>query len=326
MKLLPRHKKILACALQMPGASHAELAKASKTRLHTVRYVMQLYSSRGWLDQYYFVRSSRLGLRLINLFFSMPLAKAPAVIKMLERDPRIVWLTEQTGTPRYEITAMVKDPLELERLLDSVTLRTGAVFQDRFWAIETNYYEFGQRFLGSITRKPVIEEVLPYSGPPVRLSELDKQLIDLKRGSHATSSATTAELSRLLKVPHTTVAYHLKKLTDLGVLCPPLYYINMEQSGMSQYQIILTLNQNPPRLEELLLKFCGESPVVSTLIKGFGGWDYKMIIFSETPATGLEVQDSLEQQFSGMFSEIMLLTRRRIISARTDLTHHPELV
>jgi DNA-binding Lrp family transcriptional regulator len=325
MKLHPRHRRILAYALQMPGASYADIAKASRTKVHTVRYVIQLYISRQWLRQIYSVSPSLLGLRLTNVFFSVPPPKAAAMLQFVQHDPRITWVAEQTGNPRYEITALVRDPLELEDLFDTMARKTGAVFQNRFWAIETSRYEFGQRTLGLVTKEPLITEIFSRAQKPIRLAQLDKKLIDIRRGSPEGAAATTAELARALNLPHTTVAYHLRKLTDLGVLSPPLYFLRIENTELTQYQLVLTLSQTSGRLEKALVKFCGENPLVSTLIKGFGGWDYKILVYSETPASGLEVQDALERDFSGLFSDIMLLTRRRVISARTDLSNHPEL-
>lgn len=310
--------------MQMPGASVEQMARSAKVRPHSVRYVMQQFLDKELLVPFYLVRFSLFNLKRFNFFFSVAPSKAAAVIRLLKSDPRVIWLTEQAGSPRYELVAIAGDVLELDVLLKKVVMQTGAHFQDRLWAIETDFYHFGSRYLGSAGKKVLWQDSAPAKSESVKLAKLDIDIISCLCGPVGLRNASSSELARHLRQPQTTVSYHLKKLTESGILSQKMYFLSMSRAGLFQYQLVLTLNSTNPSLHEQLLKFCQERPAIIALMRGFGGWDYKILCQGESGMNGLDVRDDLERLFPNAFAGITVLTRRNIFASEVNLSSHPE--
>lgn len=311
--------------MQMPGASLAEVAKTAKSKPHTVRYVIQQLLDSNTLDPFYLIRFSKLGVRLYSFFFSVSPVKADLFIKQLQKDPRVTWITEQTGNPRFEMAVITRDPLEVDLLLKQLAEKTGAQIQERSWAIETDSYHFGSRYLGDIGRGILWEDHFSTPLTSLPLSELDLIIIDCLRDSSTLKRESFSELARRLKYPQTTVNYHIKKLIESGVLSKKMHYLSMEKAGLFQYQIVIVLNAEIPDIHEKLIEFCRKNPAVIYLTRGFGGWDYKIICQGMAFNDGLDVRDKLEYAFAGRFAQVSLMTRRRILAAATKLSKHPEI-
>jgi hypothetical protein len=131
-------------------------------------------------------------------------------------------------------------------------------------------------------------------------------------------------MAREFKQPVTTVSYRVKKLLQSGLLAGRFHFFCLNDAKALQYELVLTLASTVPKIDQRLLSFCDETVGVNTLIKGFGGWDYKIICDTLPEFDGQEIADSLEDRFQGVFSNISLRTRRKVIHANTDLVHHPE--
>ncbi len=324
MNLTSSQRNILAHLTQMPNASAKAVAARAKVREYSVRYAIQHFLKLGWVQPVYMINPMPLGLRPFNIFFSVNSRRSESVIKILASDPRVGWVTEQTGNPRYEVTVLIKDPFELAKLLDQVGREARVAFDDREWAVETGYYYYGERYLGVNSTEPI--HVAEYNlKENYKADRLDLAILDQLRGSHESRMAPVSELARKLKHAQTTVAYRVEQLSRARVLSPKLFLLDPEKAGLSQYQVVVNLRSMDRNVHEELLDFCGTQPSVTTLIKGFGGWDYKMVVQGESADDGLQVRDQFERRFGDAICEIQLLARRRIISTHFKLSGHPEL-
>jgi DNA-binding MarR family transcriptional regulator len=325
MNLTTQQRRVLMAALQSTGASIEDIAKVSKVKVHTARYVIEKFQTNGMLCPYHRIRFSLLNLRKFVFYFTVAPDKVVVVCRELQRDPRVVWLSEHTGTPRFEFVAVLKDPCEMDSLLTQISKKTGAQFKHRLWAIESHFYSFGSRYLGCLGPKILWHDIDISQSTPIKVSKLDLKILELLCGDSVMPGLPVSALARKLGQPQSTVSYHIKKLIDSKLLSERMYYLNIEFAKLHQYTVLITLEASHPKIHEQLIDFCHENLTTVCLTRAFGGWDYQVTMQSETKGEVLATVDILEERFQGIFSEILVFTRRRILASHTKLANHPEM-
>ncbi|NBW41896.1 Lrp/AsnC family transcriptional regulator [bacterium] len=286
----------------------------------SVRRLTNKALAEQWLRPTYFINHSTLGLQTFNVFFSCPREKHSAVIKLLRQAPQVVWVTENVGHPRYQVTAVSRSAAEIANLFDDIAQRCKAPITSRCWSIEVSLDYWGTRVLTSqLTGEPY--SLMPQDVASYDL--LDLRILDMLRSQEVLSITA---MSRALKESSTTVAYRYKRLQSRKIISPPFYRFNPQKSDAFSCEYLLSVARVEGDIHEEIVKFCDRTPEVCMLIRAFGMWDYKIEVEAQTFDRLLDARDLLEATLPGVFTDVMTIIRKNYVSERCELAQHPDTI
>jgi len=152
---------------------------------------------------------------------------------------------------------------------------------------------------------------------------LDLRILDMLRGQEM--FGVTA-ISRALKESTSTVAYRHKRLQSRKIISPLFYRFNAQQSDAFSCEYLLSVARVETDIHDRIVRFCDRTPEVCMLVRAFGMWDYKMQVEADTFDRLLDARDRLEAALPGMFTDVLTVITKNVVSERCELAQHPDLV
>ena len=218
--LTPKQRRMLAHFSGPTEWSFKDVARTYKVTEQTARRLFATAVSNRYFRPSCFINHPALGLQTFNVYFSCPREKAASVISFLDQDPRVVFATENTGSPRFQVTAVSRSAKDIHNLLSEISSSCDTPLTSRSWAIESALYYWGSRGL-SPEYKPARFELATTRPLDLDLLDLlDLKILDLLRSALCDN---TTEIARALKEPLTTITYRLNRLRTNHVVSPVFY-------------------------------------------------------------------------------------------------------
>jgi DNA-binding Lrp family transcriptional regulator len=252
------------------------------------------------------------------MFFSIPPRQRKAILQFLSSYPSITWLAENGGEFRYELTSTAHDCATLLRLEETIANKFGVDFQNKAWAIETDCYIFGYKYLCSEQSQKPAGQHYYYTGaaPSVTTDELDYKILSALWASH---NPNQQQLSRQLGLPSATLAYRVNRLKKAGVILSERTFINPTKFGFAEYQLLLYFDSPNRESTAKLLEWSAQHSNIFGAIKCFGAWNYKLILHTSSPESAYDLQDEISDRFS-VVSRSAIVPRRHILKVSSTLS------
>jgi len=297
-----------------------QVAESCRVSEPSVRRLLLRAMSYGWLRPFCFVNHSALGLQTFNLLFSCPRQKHASVVAFLKADPRVVWAMENVGHPRYEVTAVSRTARGISSLFHDIAKTCNTPITSRHWALETSLVYWGNRTISNDTNFKRFE-LLPEE--PCEHDGLDLRILDSLR---SLGSESLALVARQLKESPSTISYRVNRLRSRKVISPVFYRLDTQSAGIFSCEYLLTVSRVEAKTEEQLIRFCDRTPEITMLVPAFGTWDYKLLVKAETLDGLLEVRDHLESSLPNVFSDVIIVVSKEVITGVTHFSRHPEVL
>ena len=113
----------------------------------------------------------------------------------------------------------------------------------------------------------------------IRLTDVQRRIVHAVQCNAELSEVKVAES---LGLRAHTVRYHLKKLTESGLLSGPRPFINMHAIGYQEYTLYLSVGTSPIEARESLVALLVNSQKASWVTEMMGKYDYAVSIFSDS--------------------------------------------
>ena len=302
-------RKIVALLSVKGNLSLAELAKHLRLKPHIVRYQLQLLIESKKLRRSVLFDHRSLGFRVCNFFFDLTSGSRQSVLNFLKKRREISWLAHNIGRSEFEMSVVVRDPLDVIGLFEALGEATGAHIENQRMAYEEDVYFWGLRFLAPDQ----------HVSRPTELkadSVFDADSLDMRilRACGTHEDLQIARLPRDLGIPSSTLKYRLERLQSAGVISEEKYFIRDEGRAMPQAQLVFQLARRSKAARRELTLFCQQCPNVVALISCAGSWDFKMLIMAEQLGDILNVEERCRSHFKDTVADLSLLVRRELIS------------
>ncbi len=262
---------------------------------------------------------SALGLERYYLYFSLSSkgeSDTREVLNFLENAPELSFLHATSGEYQYLASLLVPGPNGAMAFMKRLQNCFGYVFEKKSLTNLQRSLFFGRGYLSDT--KKIIDCIETKIGMPIRnIDEIDRALL-----SHIFSNnfLSLAELSRTLKLPHSTVAYRLKRLRDDSVIAGFVYGLPKPLPNTCSTRIFI-YPRGSLQFAEKLEEFARSHPNVVAMNSMLGEWDFELAVETLGAEALLKFQSEFLDRFSAMIAKapsIQTLSTLKSLSVRFE--------
>jgi len=312
MRLSDTDKRILRALEISPADSLEVIARGLKLKGETVRRKVARFRSIGLIVPRVLVNTFALGLERYSLFASLgnPSRKTyESFVQTLIQSNKVSLVLELSGDFEFEINFTVSGNLELRDFLESLFAKHEMHLSNKALGIQINHIIYGTK---SLVDLPIEATPLGYSCDVelFKADDLDRQIL------HYCVEKATIEasvISKLLRVPLSTISYRIRKMRQAGVLLGVTHLI---ESGNLHHYIVLVYSKGfDLLLREDLAHFCKEEPNIFYSVESVGAWDFELGVTVQNRTALIDTLRSFQSRFGSRISQtkvLNILTRRLV--------------
>lgn len=271
-----------------------------------VRAGLSRLEERKIISYYPFVNICTLGYSIFLFYFTPAAAQERTIIQHLQADDRVSWLAQFSGgATKYCASFICTSPYEYQQALSELGARHGATFQSSFSLVETSLSLFSNKYLAPRIKN---YDALTWrdEGGITPLDTLDKRILT---GLLQRRYTSVRDLSRQLKIAHSTVSERINNLKGNKVLQRFVYLPNPQMFGYSHYKVLLKTRTLHPQFKKELWKFVLSELHTTILLECIGVWDFEIGIEISKPIELEQFCARLQKQF-GKLTEIVGTIKR----------------
>ncbi len=302
--LAEQDREILYLALMDASASVAKLAAAVGCKPHVVQAALTKFHSTGLISRRVMVDAFRLGLSRHSIYISLSKdgqEKCGKVSEFLVDHPATSVVLEVAGDYDFFVAILVRDSGELAQFqlafasaFPSATLRMDI-------AVTIRHSVYGEKSLLS-DKRLYRECTFAMGGRQFEADEVERRILfrvcdSVFRGS--------AQLSRRLGMPASTVEYRLKKLRERGIICGDMYEVRGELLGLSNFIVLVQMKGVSDVTHTGFISFARLHPHITHLSFEVGYWDYQLGVAVQE----VEQLNALIEEVQSRFSDQLVIAR-----------------
>jgi DNA-binding Lrp family transcriptional regulator len=242
------------------------LAKQLGIQERSLRYQLQRLTERGLIKEAPFLNIYPLGLRYVNLYFSLASSQSANVerfVAALRTHPRVAWLAELGADYHYGVSLVVKELDELKDILNGLSRRFPALLFEKSFVFHLALEVFPAKYLaGGQFEFPVLG--YGRTGQSFEADALDRKLLSTMAQSFETSGRA---LARRLGHPHATVEVRLRRMEKANVIAGYWYLFNAASIGYQTLKLLIYAKGHQAELSSKLLTFARRHPNISYYIE-----------------------------------------------------------
>lgn len=305
LKALPGvDRDILYLVLMNASASVAKIARTVGCSPNLVQSALRKLHAKGLIYRRVMIDAFRLGLTRHSIYLSL------SSEGQRERERFVSYLVEHMATSvvmevagDYDLLVgvLVRNAAELVQFQGELAAAfPGAVLRKEM-AATVRHSVFGEKSL--VTDKSLYSECsYAMSSETSEADIVDRQILFLIGDGVIRSSA---QLSRGLGIPPSTVEYRLKKLRERGIICGDMFEVKGNMLGLLKYLVLVEMKGITDSLHADFVSFCRVHPYIPHISFEVGHWDYQV---------GAAVPEV--QQLNRLLEELNDQFRGHILSAK----------
>ncbi len=283
-----------------------ELAKLCGRRPHVVKRALQKLLDSGRIKRVGAIDFSALGLQETLLRFSLAERDQTSrenIIRALRESQRILWLAGTGGRLQFFASILARNQHEVLEFLESLADRFGAVFSVKYLTLVAQSSFFGRRyFCPSAKVGDALElQCNPMALPPTFESH---QLLAVYAKDF---SASLRDVSQKLGLPLSTVQFRWKRLINDKVVVRQVFSLNTTGLLLPRYYLFVYCRGVSRNLTTTIRRVIKESPIVISMYRGIGEWDYAIRVESVHAAEVHKLQQRLLVESGGLIAEIEII-------------------
>lgn len=313
-QLTERERKILSVVQLNARATAQELARRSRTRVHTIHYALKRLTERKVIRPFTVVNPHILGLTDYCVFLRTEGATSGTRASIVRTciAENVGYLAELSGKYQWSFSLFGSSVLPVQRLLANLSKALPGVGLVSSFAIRTEWTLLGTKFTKSTgSESPSIRRRL--SGTTLTLDDTDSRILNLLLLRPLDSYLA---LSKSLSVSEGTVRRRVAKLIDDQVILGFAYYIDTAPLGWVSCRALITCRYNDEKFYSELFRFAAAHPLIYEFVRCLGSWDYELNFEVDSMHKAGDFIQELYDRFGARIHSAELITK-----IKTHSTH-----
>lgn len=273
--LSEKERQFIVVATMRAHNSVREIADILGWREHTARNIQRSLLSRGIIASIPMIDIYRIGFTDFRVFLS-DIAETSRVKSIFEKRvlnyPQVYWLAKMNGAFQYAITLLAREPFEMIDFFAAIQPPEDGFYARRTIGIAATWTVFSPSYLAP---ELGYRESINLTARE-RVPELEEEDHLILAHIARNPSASTAALARSARIKESTLAYRLKRLTELQVLRGQVYLLRCSEIGVLVYRVMIVDRGLSVQQREKLCKYLSQHPNVVAMLRCTGGWDYEI--------------------------------------------------
>jgi DNA-binding Lrp family transcriptional regulator len=310
MKLSTTQELVLHASAFRADASIREIAQLLNLREHIVRRSIQsLIDKKVYLRRSVFIDPYKIGLSIFIMqisFFGISAQQRSHYIKALCSRKGTISLAELGGEGQFELRILCKGAAALadyfEKLVEELKIRCKVV--SCYQVTETEYS--GRRICHTDDRVSKFFSVQSSAlhEPFCQLSSNEEELL-----SHLANSSYMSyqELSRIIKIPLTTLTYRIQRLEERGIIVGHFYIINPKVVGELPFVIHIRSRLLTRAEKECIKVFCRQHSWITSVTFFAGEQIIELYSLVHDFAETQNIITQLSTTFGEIFESVQVL-------------------
>ena len=287
------------------------VAKQLGVREHRVRRAVARFARTRMITRKLLVNHFQIGFTEVAIYFSYQSSKhssKSSIRNFLRAMPNVIMFVELLGKFDFAIVLCVKHETEVEQFFDTIAVKCAGILTDKSVHIRTRWYYFGNKYVS-----PGVDQFVPIKILPRKeLHELDPLSVAILRELSDEQAFSISEISKRLKVPHSTIDYRIKKLRKDEIICGLLCSLDVEMLGYESFRILIQVGFPGEKFRRRFLEWCHFHLYVVSMVMGFGTWDFELRIEVKSNQKAKDFCDELIDTFMEEIKKIELLPISKI--------------
>lgn len=290
-------------------ASLKAISRKARLSKEAVLYRIKRLEERGIIQRYLaIINFSRVGYTGFGVFCRLEGAdeeKRRALIEWLKAFPQVYWVGICGGRFDVSFGLMCKSVFEFNRLYYQFKNEFSGMLSETAVAIRAELRQF--------TRNYLLKEAKTTEGPSLffgqepsieEIDELDSEIMSLMA---ADAKTPVVEIASRLHKPPSTIALRIKRLEEKGIIQAYDIVVKVQAYGLQSYRLLLTLNKLDEQLRNRLFSFAQENPRIGLAAETVGGWNFEIILETESHLAFEEELTKLKRIFGNAISGLEVL-------------------
>jgi DNA-binding Lrp family transcriptional regulator len=303
VKLTEDERKIVTCLYFDAQMSLREVAHKTGLREHVARHCLQKLLDKKAIKYRAFVNPYAAGLCEYVLFIGTQLMQPSArqaLLTALLESPHTTYVGTVGGEYHLAVMIVARNLGDVTQFVDSLSNAVkGAAFEV---SISTcvSVTLFQPKFLG-VGDSEMTSISYGTTEKVVNLDTLDHKILHALGTSPELSSA---QLSKVLGAPASTVTYREQSLRERGVLVGIGLTIPPFNDGYFAFALHVHAGSMPKAIRDTFREYCSKHPSISYLIEVLGAWNFQVGARFEDSRSVPVLADDIQRRFAPYVSSI----------------------
>lgn len=271
-KLDPKDKRLIAELDFNSRASLSELSKKLKLSREAVNYRIKRLTFSGFIRSFVtHIDLTKFDYDIYTVYLKFGIMnekKEKEVIDYLRNIPTLNWSAVVGGRFDFILEFPAKNIREFQKRRVEIINK----FPNTFVKHEVSIFTFQQR-LNRRYLYPIKDRIRTSIESIEKLSKKDEQILAVLKYN---SRLPVSEISKMTKIPNSTVAMRIKKLKQTGVIKDFSILFNPAKMEYHNYKSCISLSKHSDKIYNQIKTFCEENPHVVYYISCIGRWDYEI--------------------------------------------------
>jgi DNA-binding Lrp family transcriptional regulator len=306
VKLSEEDKNLLYILQMRTQETIPALAKLAGETEHSTRRRLGRLQSMEILHTMPILNLSVLGYSRFKIIFSTGknlVGSKTSLFNAIKVHPQTLFLADVGGDGESSLIAIAKNLEHLNTYLRSFSNKYEGAFSIKEILPILGHCFIGTRELApSLSRQPKIEwrEV-------EKKSEIDSESSLILYHYCNSKVRSLSELSRLVKIPQSTLTYRLTAMEKTGLIAGYFNAFDPVDLGMFPFHIYLSFRGLSDKLESQLYKIALDSIEVDLITRHIGPWDFALLCFVKNARALTPFTDKLSDIFKEKLAKLSIV-------------------
>ncbi|MBX7143377.1 MAG: AsnC family transcriptional regulator [Oligoflexia bacterium] len=284
-------------------------------REHSIRYSLRRLSQRGVITQIPVINLQRIGITIVNVFFSVGAQKPntqEALVRAFSDADQIVWIGEFGGEYQYGIALCSRRIGESLDFISELSKRFTNVFFEKAISYQYSVWLFPHKYLAT---KPVGPKHLRvgYTKDTVAIDEVDDRIL---RALASNGDISFRQLAQKIGMPASSVDMRLRRLQERKVIEGYVHAVNPAALGVQAFKLLVYAKGMNHELSAALMRYCEHHSRIVYFIECLGTWDYEIGVEVERAEDITGIIQGLYERFGSSINSVKLLSKFRDLKIR----------
>ena len=276
MLLDVKDRKILYVLDKNSRSPDSAIAKKTAMSKQVVNYRIKNLVKTGVIKQFQStINLAKLGLTVFAVYFRIQNAnhkRVEEIKKFLNENKHVLYLASLGGSYDLGVVVPARNVWDFDKILSQLISEYPENLSNYDIAIKINIFKYNKSYLVGEKQE---SQTTSFGGEPkpVEIDETDRMILE---ELSTNSRMTTLELGRKTKIPASTIASRIKKLTEKGVIQNFSLFMNQNKFGYKKYKTLIALHRTTKNLKEKIFGFCEMHPNITWAIKTIGKWELEI--------------------------------------------------
>lgn len=307
-KLDLKDRKILYELDQNSRIPDSKIGKRVKLSKQVVNYRIKNLVKRGIIKQFQTTLNiSKLGLTAFGVYFKLQNVNQKEINEItgfLKKHDKVLYLASIGGKYDLSLVIPARNMWHFNKIISEIINKFPDNLINYDISIRTDVFKYKRGFL---VGKKLEKSRISFGGEPllIKLDDIDKKILKI---ICTKAEISNIELSKIIKVPASTIALRIKKNLDKRVIQNFSIFINSDKCNYKSYKTLITLHNVTKDLEKGLFSFCAMHPKVIWAIRTLGKWEIEIRSEVIDQKEYQQLLIELRNQFSNIIKDMESLT------------------